>query len=162
MNFVKCECVTHAAASLCVHECYITNPQMVFSQQCISCWHLDKCLASRAPLPFMLNNMAGLCTSLHAKQPSTYASLNASSICRLACVRWFAGFYLYLKPTMGHSLQMLHLAWCLAVSAAATLCRTGSQTIDWGSRRIQSTNCLGSSSTLLFTWTAKKEGSNDF
>lgn len=60
-----------------------------------------------------------------------------------------------LKPMMGHSLQMLHLAWCLAVSAAATRCRTGSHTIDWGSRRIQSRNMAASSSGLLLAWTQK-------
>ena len=64
----------------------------------------------------------------------------------------------YLNPTMGHSLQMLHLAWCLAVSAAATLWRTGSHTMDWGSSLIQSTNCLGSSSTLLVTCGQEGEG----
>lgn len=58
-----------------------------------------------------------------------------------------------LKPMMGHSLQMLHLAWCLAVSAAATRCRTGSHTIDWGSRRIQSRNMAASSSGLLLACT---------
>ncbi|TNN46370.1 hypothetical protein EYF80_043430 [Liparis tanakae] len=41
---------------------------------------------------------------------------------------------------------MLHLAWCLAVSAAATRCRTGSHTMDCGSRRIQSRNMAASSS----------------
>lgn len=35
--------------------CYIVHLWMVFSQWCISCWHLDKCLPSRADLPFMLN-----------------------------------------------------------------------------------------------------------
>lgn len=34
---------------------FITNPQMVFSQWSISCWHLDKCLPSRADLPFRLD-----------------------------------------------------------------------------------------------------------
>lgn len=97
-----------------------------------------------------------LCALLHVADLSLYFEcvLHKSWIkCRIwACVCVF-----YLKPTIGHSLQMLHLAWCLAVSAAATLCRTGSQTIDWGSRRIQSTNCLGSSSTLLVTWALKRQ-----
>lgn len=57
-----------------------------------------------------------------------------------------------LNPMMGHSLQMLHLAWCLAVSAAATRCRTGNHTMDWGSRRIQSRNMAASSSGLLLAW----------
>lgn len=56
---------------------------------------------------------------------------------------------LYLNPIIGHSLQMLHFAWCLAVSAAATLCRTGSHTMDWGSSRIQSRNRAASISGLL-------------
>ncbi len=34
---------------------------------------------------------------------------------------------------MGYSLQIEHLASCLAVSAAANLCKTGNQTMDWGS-----------------------------
>lgn len=55
----------------------------------------------------------------------------------------------YLNPMMGHSLQMLHLAWCLAVSAAATRCRTGSHTMDWGSSRIQSRKSAASISGLL-------------
>lgn len=58
----------------------------------------------------------------------------------------------YLKPTIGHSLQMLHLAWCFAVSAAATRCRTGSHTIDCGSKRIQSINCFTVISGLLWFW----------
>lgn len=37
------------------HWGFITNPQMVFSRWCISCWHLDKCLPSRADLPFRLD-----------------------------------------------------------------------------------------------------------
>lgn len=56
----------------------------------------------------------------------------------------------YLNPIIGHSLQMLHLAWCLAVSAAATLCNTGSQTMDCGSNLIQSKNRAASISGLLF------------
>lgn len=56
---------------------------------------------------------------------------------------------LYLNPIMGHSLQMLHLAWCLAVSAAATLCRTGSHTMDCGSSLIQSRKRAASISGLL-------------
>ena len=36
----------------------------------------------------------------------------------------------YLNPTIGHCLHMLHLAWCLAVSAAANRCMTGSHTSD--------------------------------
>ena len=39
----------------------------------------------------------------------------------------------YLKPTIGYSLHIEHLASCLAVSAAASRCITGSQTIDCGS-----------------------------
>lgn len=39
----------------------------------------------------------------------------------------------YLNPTMGYSLQILHFAWCLAVSAAARRCSTGSHTRDCGS-----------------------------
>lgn len=61
---------------------------------------------------------------------------------------------------MGHSLQMLHLAWCLAVSAAATRCRTGSHTIDWGSKRIQSRNMAASSSGLLLAWIQKPMTTN--
>uniref|UniRef100_A0A6B0UTF3 Putative secreted protein n=1 Tax=Ixodes ricinus TaxID=34613 RepID=A0A6B0UTF3_IXORI len=38
---------------------------------------------------------------------------------------------------MGYCLQPLHLAWCLAVSAAARRCSTGSQTRLWGSCRSQ-------------------------
>lgn len=45
------ECVVFL--SVCVR--FIANLRMVFSQWCISCWHLDKCLPSRADLPFMLN-----------------------------------------------------------------------------------------------------------
>lgn len=60
-----------------------------------------------------------------------------------------ASFFTHLNPMMGHSLQMLHLAWCLAVSAAATRCRTGNHTMDWGSKRIQSRNMAASSSGLL-------------
>lgn len=47
---------------------------------------------------------------------------------------------------------MLHLAWCLAVSAAETRWSTGSQTIDWGSKRIQSKKTDASSSGLLFAF----------
>lgn len=61
----------------------------------------------------------------------------------------------YLKPTIGHSLQMLHLAWCFAVSEAATRCRTGSHTIDCGSKRIQSINCFTVISGLL--WFCREE-----
>jgi hypothetical protein len=39
----------------------------------------------------------------------------------------------YLNPTIGYSLQMLHFAWCFAVSAAESLWRTGSHTILCGS-----------------------------
>lgn len=39
---------------------------------------------------------------------------------------------------MGDSLQTLHLAWCIADSAAVIRCITGSQTIDCGSSFIQS------------------------
>lgn len=63
-----------------------------------------------------------------------------------------------LKPMIGHSLQMLHLAWCLAVSAAATRWRTGSHTMDWGSRRIQSRNMVASSSGLLLAWNNNMTG----
>lgn len=133
---------------------------MVFSQWCISCWHLDKCLPSRADLPFRLDQertrqtAATLVQRVLCNTPQTPVLVRCLTHfeINLDCGRRSA---FYLKPTMGHSLQMLHLAWCLAVSAAATLCRTGSQTIDWGSKRIQSTNCLGSSSTLLFTWAQK-------
>lgn len=38
-----------------------------------------------------------------------------------------------LKPTIGYSLQIEHLASCRAVSAAASRCITGSHTIDCGS-----------------------------
>ena len=62
----------------------------------------------------------------------------------------------YLNPTIGHSLQMLHLAWCFAVSAAATRCRTGSQTMDCGSRRIQSINSFTLISGLLLFWARNK------
>lgn len=41
--------------------------------------------------------------------------------------------YIYLKPTIGYSLHIEHLASCLAVSAAANRWSTGSQTMDWGS-----------------------------
>lgn len=61
----------------------------------------------------------------------------------------------YLNPIIGHSLQMLHLAWCLAVSAAATLCKTGSQTIDCGSSLIQSRKRAASISGLLFAYVRK-------
>lgn len=59
------------------------------------------------------------------------------------------GVNLYLNPIIGHSLQMLHFAWCLAVSAAATLCKTGSHTIDCGSSLIQSRKRAASISGLL-------------
>lgn len=65
------------------------------------------------------------------------------------------GESLYLNPIMGHSLQMLHLAWCLAVSAAATLCRTGSQTMDCGSSLIQSRKRAASISGLLLACNAR-------
>lgn len=64
----------------------------------------------------------------------------------------------YLNPMIGHSLQMLHLAWCLAVSAAATLCKTGSHTMDWGSRRIQSRKRAASISGLLLAWERRRRG----
>ena len=38
-----------------------------------------------------------------------------------------------LNPTIGYSLQIEHLVSCLAVSAAANRCNTGSHTIDCGS-----------------------------
>lgn len=63
----------------------------------------------------------------------------------------------YLKPIIGHSLQMLHLAWCFAVSAAATRWRTGSQTIDWGSKRIQSRKTEASSSGLLLAFISEQK-----
>ena len=147
-----CLCVA-VFVSMCV--CFLANHWMVFSQWCISCWHLDKCLPSRADLPFMLNQ------ERTTPNTATFCVLLCVCVCVCVCV-WsllhVAGLSacVYLKPTIGHSLQMLHLAWCFAVSAAATLCRTGSQTIDWGSRRIQSTNCLGSSSTLLVTWATRE------
>ena len=47
---------------------------------------------------------------------------------------------MYLRPMMGMVLQILHLAWCRAFSAAASRCMTGTQTRDWGSWRNQSRN----------------------
>lgn len=128
--------------------CFFANHHVVFSQGRIGCWHLDKCLPSSTDLPFMLN------------QERTRPDTDTLGVCACGLITGCNLIYIlrgcaHLKPTIGHSLQMLHLAWCFAVSAAATLCRTGSQTMDWGSRRIQSTNCLGSSSTLLVTWVQK-------
>lgn len=64
----------------------------------------------------------------------------------------------YLNPMIGHSLQMLHLAWCLAVSAAATRCRTGSHTMDWGSSLIQSRKRAASISGLLLACVDRRQG----
>jgi hypothetical protein len=58
----------------------------------------------------------------------------------------------YRKPTIGYSLQMEHFASCLAVSAAASLCNTGSQTIDCGSSLSQSRKLLKSIETVLFAF----------
>lgn len=58
----------------------------------------------------------------------------------------------HLNPTIGHSLQMLHFAWCFAVSAAATRCRTGNHTMDCGSKCIQSINSFTLISGLLLFW----------
>lgn len=55
---------------------------------------------------------------------------------------------------------MLHLAWCFAVSAAATRWRTGSQTIDWGSKRIQSRKTEASSSGLLLAFISERKKIN--
>lgn len=63
----------------------------------------------------------------------------------------------HLNPTIGHSLQMLHLAWCFAVSAAATRCRTGNHTMDWGSKCIQSINSFTLISGLLLFWGRDRE-----
>lgn len=51
---------------------------------------------------------------------------------------------------IGYSLHMLHLAWCLAVSAADNLCSTGSQTILCGSCCSQLKKCIASISFLSF------------
>lgn len=67
------------------------------------------------------------------------------------------GESMYLNPIMGHSLQMLHLAWCLAVSAAATLCRTGSHTMDCGSSLIQSRKRAASISGLLLACNTREK-----
>lgn len=48
----------------------------------------------------------------------------------------------HLKPIMGYSLQIEHLASWRAVSAAAKRCNTGSQTIDCGSSLSQSKKFL--------------------
>lgn len=77
----------------------------------------------------------------------TYFQLNERVIYTDDCL-----WRVYLKPTMGHSLQMLHLALCLAVSAAASLWSTGSHTMDWGSRCIHSTNCSSSTVSFSPTW----------
>lgn len=55
----------------------------------------------------------------------------------------------YRRPMMGKVLQILHLAWCLAFSAAARRCMTGTQTNDCGSIRNQSRKCLTSISVSL-------------
>jgi len=54
----------------------------------------------------------------------------------------------HLNPMMGYSLHMLHLAWCLAVSAADNLCSTGSQTMLCGSCCSQLRKCTASISFL--------------
>lgn len=51
---------------------------------------------------------------------------------------------------IGYSLHMLHLAWCLAVSAADSLCNTGSQTMLCGSCCSQLKKCTASISFLSF------------
>lgn len=56
----------------------------------------------------------------------------------------------YLNPTIGYSLHILHLAWCLAVSAADSLCSTGSQTMLCGSCWSQLKKCTASISFLSF------------
>lgn len=56
----------------------------------------------------------------------------------------------HLNPMIGYSLHMLHLAWCLAVSAADSLCNTGSQTILCGSCCSQLKKCTASISFLSF------------
>lgn len=56
----------------------------------------------------------------------------------------------HLNPMIGYSLHMLHLAWCLAVSAADNLCNTGSQTILCGSCCSQLKKCTASISFLSF------------
>lgn len=56
----------------------------------------------------------------------------------------------YLNPMIGYSLHILHLAWCLAVSAADSLCNTGSQTMLCGSCCSQLKKCTASISFLSF------------
>lgn len=56
----------------------------------------------------------------------------------------------HLNPMIGYSLHILHLAWCLAVSAADNLCNTGSQTILCGSCCSQLKKCTASISFLSF------------
>lgn len=56
----------------------------------------------------------------------------------------------YLNPMIGYSLHILHLAWCLAVSAADNLCSTGSQTMLCGSCCNQLKKCTASISFLSF------------
>lgn len=56
----------------------------------------------------------------------------------------------HLNPMIGYSLQILHLAWCFAVSAADSLCSTGSHTILCGSCCSQLKKCTASISFLSF------------
>lgn len=56
----------------------------------------------------------------------------------------------YLNPMIGYSLHILHLAWCLAVSAADNLCSTGNQTMLCGSCCSQLKKCTASISFLSF------------
>lgn len=51
---------------------------------------------------------------------------------------------------IGYSLHILHLAWCLAVSAAESLCSTGNQTMLCGSCCSQLKKCTASISFLSF------------
>lgn len=67
------------------------------------------------------NKLALLVLSNQLRQKTNYLSSCPPSIVT------------YLNPTMGYSLQILHFAWCLAVSAAARRCSTGSHTRDCGS-----------------------------
>lgn len=101
----RCVCVYECVVVfVCVCVCFITKLQMVFSQWCISCWHLDKCLPSRAALPFMLNQERttqttatfGVCVPCYVLQTYlfilnvcfTNPELNAQSEHVCVCFTW--------------------------------------------------------------------------
>lgn len=87
--------------ALCVYVCEpavavsLLTPQMVFSQWCISCWHLDKCLPSRADLPFRLNQERTrqttatfrTCVLCNTSQARVLASCHAHFEQKLDCER---------------------------------------------------------------------------